>query len=81
VKRAPRVAVRLGDRLLFAPDDTLSSISISYGLQRPVEYTPENWRGWKVNASGRYTLRIVVQGENPAYRHVTTYTLPLRVAR
>ena len=81
VKRAPRVAVRLGDRLLFAPDDTLSSISISYGRQPPVEYTQESWRGWNVNASGRYTLRIVVRGENPAYRHVTTYMLPLRVAR
>ena len=81
VKRAPRVPVRLGDRLLFAPDDTLSSISISYGRQAPVEYTQESWRGWKVNASGRYTLRIVVRGENPAYRHVTTYMLPLRVAR
>ena len=81
MKRAPRVRVRRGDRLFFTPDDALASISISYGRQPPVEYTQESWRGWNVDASGRYTLRIVVRGETPAYRHETMYTLPLRVRR
>ncbi len=81
VKRSPSVSVRRGERLLFVPEEPLSFIAISYGRKPPLEYTSETWRSWKVTASGRYTLRIVVRGENPAYRHTTTYTLPLHVAR
>jgi hypothetical protein len=81
VKRTPSVSVRRGDKLHFEPEDTLSFITISYGRKPPDEYMSETWRGWKVTASGRYTLRIVVRGENPAYRHTTTYMLPLHVAR
>lgn len=78
IKTVPRVSVRRGERLYFGFEDHFSTLSISDGRTRPVEFTPESWRGWDVDATGRYTLRLVVRGANPAYRHETTYALPLR---
>jgi hypothetical protein len=78
-KSVPRLTVQPGERLYFGFEDHFSSLSISYGRRPSVKFTPESWRGWDIDVSGRYTLRLVVRGANPAFRHETTYALPLHV--
>ena len=80
IKRYPRAPVRLGETIRFDLG-AVDSVTISYGRHRPVEVGPlqNSDVAWRVPASGRYTLSIVVRSSNPQYRLETTYTLALRV--
>ena len=85
IKRYPRVPVRLGETIRFVNlgGGAVDSVTVSYGTHRPVEVGPlqSSEGAWRVTASGRYILSVVVRSSNPLYRLESKYELGLRVTR